>query len=352
MFSEILPRMCEIDPTLQITLFTSGRCHQELPLHSHIDHQALLPIDDILRPRRLWLPVQQEMRRFIQQRAIKPMDEGIWHSTYFTLPPRASSSNVVTVYDMIIERFPEMFTRAYDRRIKTAKRNSVLAADKVICISETTRKDVQSYYGVKESKLEVIPLGYNQVFQRLEDGKHPQKPPTERPFLLYVGRRGHYKNFELLLQTYRMWPQQKDVDLVVVGPNWTVPEQRLLLDWGYTKQVHLLQGLDDEFLACLYNQALAFVYPSLFEGFGIPLLEAMACACPVVASRIPSTLEVGGELPFYFEPTDPQDLIKALDCALTEGRTPARMEASVRHVQQYSWENTAARTLQVYGSLS
>jgi alpha-1,3-rhamnosyl/mannosyltransferase len=101
----------------------------------------------------------------------------------------------------------------------------------------------------------------------------------------------------------------------------------------------------------LYNQAAAFVHPSLYEGFGIPLLEAMACGCPVVASRIPTTREVAGDCPIYFDPMQPDELITALDVALAEGRNSERVRRGLEWVKQYSWDRTARETLQVYRAL-
>ena len=169
--------------------------------------------------------------------------------------------------------------------------------------------------------------------------------------MLYVGRRGPYKNFKTLLQAYCVWQRRNEVDLLVVGSAWSEQERKWLAESGCEEQVHLLSGVDDHQLACLYNHAQAFVYPSLFEGFGIPLLEAMACGCPVVASRIPSTLEVAAEHPYYFEPTDENDLLTALDTAFSEGRKSPRVETGIRHAELYSWQKTAQKTLQVYRSL-
>ena len=101
-------------------------------------------------------------------------------------------------------------------------------------------------------------------------------------------------------------------------------------------------------LCRLYNQAVAFVYPSLYEGFGIPLLEAMTCGCPIVASRIPSTVEVAGDCPIYFDPAEEDDLVNALDIALSEGRNSERVQAGFEKVKSYSWDKTTAQTLQVY----
>ena len=351
-FTEILPRMCEIDPTLQITVFTSGRCQQNIPAHPGIKHQALLPIDDLFNLRRRWYPFQQPARRLVQWTTIGRSKGAVWHSTYFTMPIRWDGPIVITIYDMIYERYPDLFPSASQERIRKQKQSSALAADKVICISETTRKDVQSYYGIDSGKLETIPLACSQDFRHLETGNCSQKLHNNQPFLLYVGSRGLYKNFKTLLQAYCAWQRRNEVDLLVVGSDWSDQERKWLIDWGRGGQVHLLQGVDDQLLACLYNHAQAFVYPSIFEGFGIPLLEAMACGCPVVASSIPTTVEVADKHPFYFEPTDVDDLLAALDAALAEGRRPARVESGIRRAHQHSWDKAAKKTLDVYHSLA
>ncbi len=112
-----------------------------------------------------------------------------------------------------------------------------------------------------------------------------------------------------------------------------------------------MTNLDDEALCRIYNQTTAFILPSLYEGFGIPLLEAMACGCPVVASRIPSTIEVAGDCPIYFQPEEVETLTAALDIVMNEGRDSERVKAGLDLVKRYSWNITAERTLKVYRSL-
>jgi alpha-1,3-rhamnosyl/mannosyltransferase len=115
--------------------------------------------------------------------------------------------------------------------------------------------------------------------------------------------------------------------------------------------VQVLTDVDDQTLCQLYNQALGLVYPSLYEGFGIPLLEAMACGCPIVASRISSTIEVAGDCPIYFDPTEEDDLLNALDIALSQGRNSERIQTGLEKVKSYSWDKTAAQTLKIYRSV-
>ena len=176
--------------------------------------------------------------------------------------------------------------------------------------------------------------------------------PTDQPFLLYVGIRSPYKNFGMLIQAYSKWRRRKEVALVLVGARpWSDDERRQLAQLQIQDRVHLLQDADDETLCRLYNSAAAFVFPSLYEGFGIPLLEAMACGCPIIASRIPSTIEVAGDCSIYFDPMEEDDLLNALDIALFEGRNSGRIQAGLERVKFYSWDKTAAQILKIYRSV-
>ena len=127
--------------------------------------------------------------------------------------------------------------------------------------------------------------------------------------MLYVGRRSHYKNFSTLLQAYSVWKHRNEITLAAVGPPGSRVEEQQLAKLGIHDRVHYLTNVNDEELCLLYNEAIAFVYPSLYEGFGVPLLEAMASGCPIIASRIPATIEVAGECPVYFEATEVGSLL-------------------------------------------
>jgi glycosyltransferase involved in cell wall biosynthesis len=115
--------------------------------------------------------------------------------------------------------------------------------------------------------------------------------------------------------------------------------------------IRLITNIDDEGLCKLYNEAAAFVYPSMFEGFGIPILEAMACGCPIVASNIPSTVEIAGNYPIYFEATQIESLMNALDQVVVDPINTDRIHAREEHLKIFSWDKTASQTLEVYRSL-
>lgn len=351
-YREILPRMCDFNESLRVTLFTTGSLRQELPQHARIAHRRLFPVDTVLRPGRLWRGIRTQLRRWVLTRATRGESNGIWHSTYYTRPTTWGGKEVVTVHDMIHERFPDLFDGGHHDAFRKQKRDAILEGDAVICVSETTRDDLLHYYPVEPAQTHVVPNACSGVFRKLNDGTARIEGPTAKPFLLYVGRRSHYKNFRGLVRAYSGWQGRGEFDLVVVGRPWKRKEIDVLDDLQIADRVHLMAGIPDHELARLYNQAAAFVFPSLYEGFGIPLLEAMACGCPIVASDIPSTREVAGGLPYYFDPAETGSLIEALERACSEGRGSERLRQGLRHVRGYSWDETASRTLEVYRALS
>jgi glycosyltransferase involved in cell wall biosynthesis len=351
-YSEVLPRMCELEGNLFIHLLNSGKPEQPLPFHPKIYHKQLFPIDDLLRPRRYWEPVLPFVRGSLQLLAVGSGRNKIWHSSYYTMPRYWQGSVVLTVLDMIHERYRHLFDKpAYDR-FREWKRKCIEEADAVICISNTTKQDICEIYGIDDQKLFVAPLAHADTFHRLENSQRQTDLSIEKPFILYVGARAHYKNFDGLIKAYSIWQKQEDFDLVIVGKPLTLVEKVTIQDLRIPPtRIILLSDIDDKMLCALYNRAAMFIYPSLYEGFGIPLLEAMACGCPIVASKINSTLEVAGEVPIYFEPGDLDSLLLALNSATLEGKSKLRSEMGMERAKAYSWWKTAEQILKVYHNL-
>jgi glycosyltransferase involved in cell wall biosynthesis len=353
-FNEILPRMCDLDESLIIELLSTVRLKQPLPFHSRIFHKTIPVIERYLRPQRIFKSLYPWVKDQVQNLWIGGGKDKIWHSTYFTLPKRWEGQSVVTVYDMIYEIHPE-WSRFPDReQIIERKQRCIKAADCIICISQSTKYDLLKCYNLEASKVQVIYNAYSEVFKPLVSYDNLWEPPIGKPFLLYLGFRAGYKNFSTLLKTYSLWPRRSEVALVVIGSPWTEHEQRQLQSMKVAENVILINNeiVDDHELSRFYNQAQAFVYPSLYEGFGIPLLEAMACGCPVIASRISSTEEVADKNVIYFEPTHVDSLMDAMDLALDQGKDNPQVHIAREWVKQYSWDKTAKATLDVYKSLS
>lgn len=268
------------------------------------------------------------------------------HETYFASKPAKPRGYkiVLTVYDMIHELFPAEFPA--NDRTRSNKAAAVARADHVICISENTRRDLIKLLGVPREKTSVVHLGFS-----LQTGGARIDVPVRRPFLLYVGARGGYKNFTCLLQAYAASSTlTASFDLVAFGGGpFTAKEAELARQLGIPPtNLRQVQG-SDEVLAGLYWRASVFVYPSLYEGFGIPPLEAMSFDCPVVCSNTSSIPEVVGDAAMLFEPQSADDLGQALAAVLDDAVLRQSLIAKGQErVKKFSWEKCAQQTMAVY----
>jgi glycosyltransferase involved in cell wall biosynthesis len=268
------------------------------------------------------------------------------HETYYSslaMAPKGCKV-VLTVFDMIHERFGDYFP-PHDSTSKD-KAAAVKRADHVICISEHTRQDLMSILGVPPVKTSVIHLGFSLSKTVPQFGRG-----DTRPFLLYVGARGGYKNFEGLLRAYAESIKLKnDFDLICFGGEaFTNKEISLFQQLGLAiNAVRQVSG-SDAVLAGYYQAASTFVYPSLYEGFGIPPLEAMSFNCPVVCSNVSSIPEVVGNAGLMFDPNDTQSIGLAIEQVV--GNSALRKVLIARgqeRIKQFSWERCAQETLDVY----
>ena len=349
-YHEILPRICQMDEQISFSIITSDHLMQLLPHHSQITmHRTRFPVHRLLRPQSVFWRVQDYLRAKFQIRSIPHGKNAIWHATYFQLPDWWIGPKLITVYDLIPEKFPHFFNKNYDDIFRKRKKRAIFAADIVICISESVRLDVIERYRLRPEQVVAIPLACGNNFRVLSKEEIAPEFRVDRPFILYVGMRQHYKNFKTLLSAYSAWPRRNRINLLVVGSPRSKAEEQAIIAAGLESSIIFRSGITDEELCALYNQALSFVYPSLSEGFGIPLLEAMACGCPVVASRIPTFMEVAGDAPYFFDPVNRDELIAALETACLSEQARARRDDILT---KYSWDRTARATLRIYRELA
>lgn len=347
-YYEILPRMCELDEELRISLISHNKDIDHLPTHAQIKLLQPWPIEHFIRPYRIWKYHYSQIQNYINRLRLGPTRHKIWHSTYYTTPLAWAGSQVVSVYDLIYEFFAHLFPDSEE--VIAQKRQAIQRADQLISNSETTAQDLCEFYNIPKSKIQVAYLASSPIY-RIKSASE-WKISNAKPFLLYVGSRSKYKNFEDLLNVYALCKYRKQVDLIAVGSPWNQEEIKQISELGIQDNVHLYTYLDNEGLCDLYNQALAFVYTSLYEGFGIPLLEAMACGCPIIASRIPSTIEVAADIPHYFEPGNLDSLLEVLDLVVSEEGLKHNVNLGLKIVSNYSWDKTSQATLEVYRSLT
>jgi len=348
--------MCQQEPDLSIEVTMSAVPKQGLPQHDRIHPRRIWQIPRYSRLRYLWQRLGAVLDPWLARCYWSTRREGILHATYYAFPSAVRLPKVVTVYDMIVERLSGFFDRDIVERLTNTKQRCVEEADTVICISEATKRDVVEIFNVAPDKLFVTHLAASDVFHVRDDAASlpaERFPNLRRPFVMYVGRRrAKYKNFERALEAYSRSSFTKDYDLVVVSDGaWNADEMQRMEDLGVRTRVHRLERLADTDLSLLYNVAAAFIYPSLYEGFGIPVLEALSCGCPVAASRTSSIPEIGGDVVSYFDPYDRESISEALWQAVREGRSPDLVKRRVTHASSFSWDETARRTLAVYRTL-
>lgn len=281
----------------------------------------------------------------------------IVHKTYYYPFPRTPRGvrSVVTVYDMIHEKFPQSYSSRDP--ISRWKERVVAQADHVICISEQTRRDLLSMYDIPENRVSVTYLGYDSL-ESLLTGESDfdfrmRVFGANVPYLLYVGSRDGYKNFGGLLRAYSMspWLQEHFRLLCFGGGGLSDAERVLISEAGLADRVTQVGG-SDAMLASCYRHAALFVYPSLYEGFGIPPLEAMSLDCPVACSNTSSIPEVVGDAAMTFDPADPEAIRTALERVLgSSSMRDTFIERGRQRRELFSWHRCAQETVGIYGEV-
>jgi glycosyltransferase involved in cell wall biosynthesis len=287
---------------------------------------------------------------YLSKVVMRSMNVDLLHETNYSAKPVSPSGNgrVITVHDMIHEKFAAEFPVRDDTSKR--KRLSVARADHIICISQSTKNDLCTLFDVPEWKVSVVHHGFER-FERRYVAIPGAASRTVRPFLLYVGARGGYKNFAGLLKAVAARSELKNTfDVVAFGGDaFNASELALITQLGYGSQAVRQQGGDDTLLGNLYSSAAAFVYPSIYEGFGLPPLEAMAHECPVVTSNSSSMPEVVGNAGAYFDPMDFDAQAEAI-CSVVfdEQRRSELTQLGQKRLALYSWERCAIETQAVY----
>ncbi|MCF7668903.1 MAG: glycosyltransferase family 4 protein [Verrucomicrobia bacterium] len=268
------------------------------------------------------------------------------HSTaYWFVAPPPGVRVVVTLHDLALLRYPERLRRWH--RIAGLRRlRKVGAADRVICISRFTADEAMRLLDIPASRLEVV---YNGCPFHPEEGAPAESPPVERvpdEFFLFVGSLEPGKNLKLLRQAY-LEAESKGKELpalVIVGARW----RGVAGEGEPPKNWHYLGGQPDEALVYLYRRALGLVFPSVYEGFGLPVVEAMALGCPVICSPVSSLPEVGEGAAYFVELRPAAYLDAMMRLSRDTGFREELIEAGLRRCKHFSWRKAASETAEIY----
>lgn len=244
---------------------------------------------------------------------------------------------VATVHDLI----PEMMQA--NRIVAKCRMQMLHDATKVIAVSENTKKDIIRLYGIEEDKIKVIHHGYLSDRQTNIINEAPNKP-----YILYVGKRKGYKNFDFFVGAIASLLIERDMILFCTGSAFSDEEMGLIEKYGIADRV-INRFVSDGEMSSLFKNAVAFVYPSLYEGFGIPILDAFNAGCPVVLSRCSCFPEVAGDAALYFDKGDGLSLCEHIERVFDDKVVRNQMiERGKNRVLKYSWENCAEATAYLY----
>jgi glycosyltransferase involved in cell wall biosynthesis len=287
--------------------------------------------------------------------AARRRQHDILHATFYdpgVLRNQRGAKLVVTILDMIPERFPEFFatpgwyTRLITKRWIAGKRTLCERADVILAISEHTKQDVVSFYGIDPARITVTHLG-----STLAGGNDKPRPEgVAARYILFVGTRNTYKNFTFFIDAIApLLAQQPDLGVLCIGGGaFSAAEAELIERHGITSRVVQRTVRDDELAAC-YAHAAAFVFPSRYEGFGIPILEAFACGCPALVANASCFPEIAGDAALYFDPDDHDSLRGALDQLLGDKAVRDRLRTrGAERVRRFTWRATAEHTVAAY----
>lgn len=283
----------------------------------------------------------------------------VTHFTHFNAPIGYFGKIVVTIHDLTLSFFPgkKMTSVVHRLAYQTVLKSVTRKAKKIIALSENTKKDLNRLLGIPEEKIVVIYDGVSDAFHKISDEKILNKTRTKyalyKPFLLYTGVWRNHKNIVGLIKAFSILKKKHKFEgfLVITGKEDPFyPEVKsTVTKEGLQKDVIFTGLVEDEELVALYNLAKVFVFPSFYEGFGLPPLEAFSCETPVCASNISAIPEVCGDAALYFNPEKPEDMAeKILKVWRSLNLQKELIKKGLRRVKMFSFRQMAEETLEVY----
>jgi glycosyltransferase involved in cell wall biosynthesis len=346
----LLEALTAAAPGLNFLVFTGNEAD------SRFDWGSLQKAPNVELMRGPW-PLYSPQEQLAWPRILRKQRANLFHTPYFVLPGLAQVPMLNTVHDLIFDRYPEYMPSAWSRPYyRGLMHMGVRRARRILCVSRATAEDLVKYYPGAGGKTTVILEGVDPHFNPALDAagmeRMRQKYRLDRPFILSVGARRPHKNQGLLVRAYAGLAGSIGHDLVLVGAgDGRFPDeaQQTARSRGLQGRVRILDWVAEGDLAGLYRLADLVVQPSIIEGFGLPILEAMASETPVIAANASALPEVVGEAGLLVDPSDESRLAQAIKAVLEDARLRQRLVCAGRErLENFTWRRAAEEVLQVY----
>lgn len=306
----------------------------------------------IVRPKKMWTQFALPLSLFLGERP------DVFFTPSHYAPRFSPVPTAISIMDLSYKRFPLLFTKHDLYQLTNWTKYSARKAKKIFTISEFSRNDIiKTYHIDKENVVVTYPgvkqmEGLNTNIKTMIDLN--EKFGIKGNYILFVGTLQPRKNLERLIKAFSLLVK-KNIELVVVGKRGWLYEDILKAPRKYNveERVKFLDFVEDKDLPSLYGNATCFVLPSLYEGFGLPVLEAMKYGCPVLTSNTSSLPEAGGDAALYFDPENTEEMAKKIDEVLSDEKLRSEMvKKGYEQVKKFSWDKTAKKTLQVLKELA
>ena len=284
-----------------------------------------------------------------------PVD--LFHGTNYEVPLWSGRPTVVTIHDLSLLLHHDVHEQHLVRRARRRLPLMAKSASKIITPSKSVKTEVCEAFAINPEKVAVTPEAPRPVFKRREGTEILRRLGVDGDFILFVGTIEPRKNLRNLVNAYHRLLRSTSLSprlVIAGGRGWLMDDfESFIKKNGLEDRICFTGYLEDEDLCGLYSSCAAFVYPSLYEGFGLPPLEAMACGAPVITSRVPALMETVGSAARLIDPKDVDDLAQAMAEMLSDEKMREHyVEAGRNQVKKFSWEQTALKTLEVYRELS
>ena len=281
---------------------------------------------------------------------LKNKSNDVFYYPHYNLPYLVHKNSIVTIHDFIQFKFPEYFGENKVRIARFILNNSVKKAKRIVVDSNSTRKDFYGYFPKYKREVEVIYNGISKKFRNLEDGKKKVflRANKLNRYILFIGNDKPHKNISGLIDSFlNVKKEYSDLKLVIISKGFDL--DKLYIDNSLKEDIIIINSVSEEELILYYNCACMLVLPSFYEGFGLPVIEAMACGCPVIASNVSSMPELGSDAALYIDPYDKNSIAAVIVKLIKDKRLRDELIwKGYERARLFTWASTAKKYLEVF----